>query len=78
MDGQEPRFSIKMVAYGSDEFGTSTAERARDLFKLWNEHKANRARFEEALFKRGYLRLEEDGVRGRKKKKKKKDEKKNE
>jgi hypothetical protein len=59
-DGGKPRFAIKMVAYGTDEFGTSRAERARELYRLWNEHKANRARFEEALFKRGHLRLEED------------------
>lgn len=61
-DAGKPRFAIKMVAYGTDEFGTSRAERARELYQLWNEHKANRARFEEALFKRGHLRLEEDGM----------------
>jgi len=61
-DGGKPRFAIKMVAYGTDEFGTSRAERARELYRLWNEHKANRARFEEALFKRGHLQLEEDGM----------------
>lgn len=70
-DGQRPRFAIRMVAYGSDEFGTSRSERARELFRLWNEHKANRARFEESLFKKGHLRLEEDGVRIPKRGKKK-------
>eukprot|EP00581_Thalassiosira_minuscula_P014151 CAMPEP_0183721028 /NCGR_PEP_ID=MMETSP0737-20130205/13467_1 /TAXON_ID=385413 /ORGANISM="Thalassiosira miniscula, Strain CCMP1093" /LENGTH=782 /DNA_ID=CAMNT_0025950991 /DNA_START=126 /DNA_END=2474 /DNA_ORIENTATION=+ len=67
---KEPRFAVRKIAYGTDEFGTSRAERARELYRLWNEHKANRARFEEALFKRGYLGLEEDGVRGKKKDKK--------
>ena len=70
-DGQRPRFSIRMFAYGSDEYGTTRAERARELFRLWNEHKANRARFEEALFKKGHLRLEEDGVRIQRRGKKK-------
>ena len=59
---QEPRFAIRMIAYGTDEFGTPRAERARDLFRLWNEHKANRAMFEEAMFKKGYLSLEEKRV----------------
>ncbi len=66
---QEPRFAIRMIAYGTDEFATSRAERARDLYRLWNEHKAGRARFEEALFKKGFLPVEEDGTRGRRKKK---------
>ena len=70
-DGQRPRFAVRMVAYGSDEYGTTRSERARELFRLWNEHKANRARFEEALFKKGHLRLEEDGVRIPKRGKKK-------
>eukprot|EP00984_Skeletonema_dohrnii_P012986 scaffold5333_cov95-Skeletonema_dohrnii-CCMP3373.AAC.2 len=61
---QEPRFAIQMIAYGTDEFATSRAERARDLYRLWNEHKASRARFEEAMFKKGYLPVEEDGTRG--------------
>lgn len=58
---REPRFAIRMVAYGTDEYGTSRAEKARELYRIWNEHKATRARFEEALFKRGRLGLEEDG-----------------
>lgn len=61
-DGEGPRFAIRMVAYGTDEYGSDRAQRAREMYRLWNEHKANRARFEEALFKRGYLGLEEDGV----------------
>ncbi len=70
--GEEPRFAIRMVAYGTDEYGTSRAERAREMYRLWNEHKSNRARFEEAMYKRGHLGLEEDGFRahGRGKKKK--------
>jgi len=75
--GKAPRFSIRMVAYGTDEYGTSRSERARELYRLWNEHKANRARFEEALFKRGYLGVEEDGVaRVKRRKNKNKDGKK--
>lgn len=62
-DGSEPRFAIQMVAHGTDEFGTARAERARALYQLWNEHKANRARFEESLFKKGYLPLRENGIR---------------
>lgn len=75
--GEEPRFAIRMVAYGTDEYGTSRAERAREMYRMWNEHKSNRARFEEALYKRGHLRLEEDGFRihRRGKKKDKKDKK---
>jgi len=73
VDGSEPRFSIKMVAHGTDEFGKARAERARALYQLWNEHKANRARFEESLFKKGHLPLRENGVRI--KRKQKKDEK---
>lgn len=69
---QEPRFSVQMIAYGTDEFATTRAERARDLYRLWNEHKASRARFEEAMFKKGYLPIEEDGTRGISKKKEKK------
>lgn len=70
-DRQRPRFAIRMIAYGSDEYGTTRSERARELFRLWNEHKANRARFEEALFKKGYLKVEEDGMRIQHKGKKK-------
>ena len=75
--GEEPRFAIRMVAYGTDEYGTPRAERAREMYRLWNEHKSNRARFEEALYKRGHLGLEEDGFRihRRGKKKDKKNEK---
>lgn len=75
-DGKGPRFAIRMVAYGTDEYGTARAERARELYRLWNEHKANRARFEESLFKRGHLRLEEDGQPRFKRKEKKSDKKK--
>ena len=61
--GQEPRFSIRMVAYGTDEYGTSRSERSRELYRLWNEHKVNRAKFEEKLFKKGmYVGIEEDGT----------------
>ena len=69
---REPRFSVRMVAYGTDEFGTPRAERARELYRMWNEYKAGRARFEEAMFKKGFLGVEEDGVRIKKKEKKEK------
>lgn len=72
---QEPRFAIRMIAYGTDEFATSRAERARDMYRLWNEYKVGRARFEEALFKKGFLPVEEDGTRGGKRKVKKTPEK---
>eukprot|EP00804_Cyclotella_cryptica_P010238 CCRYP_016703-RA/>CCRYP_016703-RA protein AED:0.02 eAED:0.02 QI:160/1/1/1/1/1/2/328/765 len=65
---QEPRFAIRKIAYGTDEFGTPRAQRARDLYRLWNEHKANRAKFEEAMFKKGFLGLKETRM-GQKKKK---------
>ena len=60
---QEPRFAIRMIAYGTDEFGSERAGRARDLYRLWNEHKANRAKFEEAMFKKGLMGLEQTRVR---------------
>lgn len=75
--GGEVRFAIKMVPYGTDEYGTSRSERARSLYRIWNEHKANRARFEEALYKKGFLGLKEDGKpRVRRKVKKTDDERK--
>ena len=62
-DGSEPRFVIQMVAHGTDEFRKARAEWTRVLHQLWNEHKVNRARFEESLFKKGYLPLRENEVR---------------
>jgi hypothetical protein len=44
------RFSIRKLPYGSDEKG-------RLLLKEWNLYKANRARYEELLFKQGKLGL---------------------
>ena len=66
---------IRMVAYGMDKYGTARTERAREMYRTWNEHKSNRARFEEALYKRGHLRLEEDGFRIHRRGTKKKDKK---
>jgi hypothetical protein len=51
------RFSIQRLPYGQDEFGTTQAQRARELYKAWNTHKAGRARYEEELFKQGELGL---------------------
>jgi len=45
------RFAIKMIPYGSDDFGTSRSERARALYRAWNIQKAGRANYEEHLFK---------------------------
>jgi hypothetical protein len=55
----EERFRIEKIAYGTDEFGTERAQRARDLYRMWNEHKSNRARFEEAMFRKGFMNLED-------------------
>jgi hypothetical protein len=44
------RFSIQKSPYGSDEKG-------RYLLAEWNLYKANRARYEEQLFKKGRLGL---------------------
>eukprot|EP00565_Helicotheca_tamesis_P006723 CAMPEP_0185741220 /NCGR_PEP_ID=MMETSP1171-20130828/38842_1 /TAXON_ID=374046 /ORGANISM="Helicotheca tamensis, Strain CCMP826" /LENGTH=450 /DNA_ID=CAMNT_0028413175 /DNA_START=1 /DNA_END=1353 /DNA_ORIENTATION=- len=51
------RFRIELVKYGTDEYGTSRAERARALYRAWNELKADRARYEEIMFKRGKIGL---------------------
>ena len=69
LHSQDQRFRIEKVAYGTDEFGTERAQRARDLYRLWNEHKSNRARFEEAMFRKGFMNLEEKKDAGKKKKK---------
>ena len=54
---KDTRFSIKMIKYGTDEFGTSRSERARSLYRAWNMHKAGRAKYEEYLFKKGKVGL---------------------
>ena len=69
LHSQDQRFRIEKVAYETDEFGTERAQRARDLYRLWNEHKSNRARFEEAMFRKGFMNLEEKKDAGKKKKK---------
>lgn len=51
------RFSIRMIPYGTDEYGTSRSERARSLFRAWNMHRAGRAQYEEYLFKKGKIGL---------------------
>ena len=56
-------FSIQKLPYESDKKG-------RALLSEWNHYKANRARFEEHLFKKGRLQLRyRDGILGRKKRK---------
>ena len=57
----EPRFRVEMIPYGSDGYGTDRAALARRMYRLWNEHRSSRARFEESMFRKGYLGLEEDG-----------------
>jgi hypothetical protein len=55
--GKDERFRMSMVKYGTDEFGTGSSDRARELYHAWNTHKAGRARFEEIMFKSGRLGL---------------------
>jgi len=66
------RYRIEMVKYGSDEYGTIAGQRARDLWRVWNAHKAGRAMYEEAMFKKGKLGLADDPEEASKKKGKKK------
>jgi len=55
--GMDDRFSVKMVPYGTDEFGLSRSEKARALYRAWNIHKAGRARYAENMFKTGQMPL---------------------
>uniref|UniRef100_A0A7S1ZIB8 Uncharacterized protein n=1 Tax=Trieres chinensis TaxID=1514140 RepID=A0A7S1ZIB8_TRICV len=55
------RYRIEMMKYGSDEYGKPEAQRARALFRAWNEHKSGRAMYEEHMFKLGKLSLEDKG-----------------
>jgi len=63
MADKDARYSIKMIPYGTDEFGTTRNERARALHRAWNMQKAGRARYEEYLFKSGKVPLKDDGKR---------------
>jgi len=56
--GKDARFSIEMISYGTDEFGRKRSERARALYRAWNEQKAGRAKYEEFLYKSGKIPLE--------------------
>ena len=58
--GKEERFRLGKMPYGSDEFGTDTNKRARDLYRAWNKFKAGRAHYEEKRFKAGLLGLRYD------------------
>jgi hypothetical protein len=51
------RFRLEKVGYGTDEFGTEASQRARALYKAWNQFKAGRAHYEEKMFQRGILGL---------------------
>lgn len=53
------RYRIDMVRYGSDEYGTGAGEKARALWRAWNAHKAGRATYEEVMFKKGKIGLED-------------------
>lgn len=54
---KDTRFSIQMIPYGTDEYGTSRSQRARSLYRAWNMHRAGRAQYEEYLFKKGKIGL---------------------
>jgi len=56
----DTKFSIKMIPFGTDEFGMSRSERARMLYRAWNIQKAGRARYAEAKFKKGEMPLREE------------------
>lgn len=51
------RFSIKMIPYGTDEFGLTRSQRSRALYRAWSAQKAGRARYEESSFKKGRIGL---------------------
>ena len=51
------RFRLEKVMYGTDAYGTEASQRARELYKAWNQFKAGRAHYEEKLFQRGLLGL---------------------
>lgn len=51
------RFHLKSMKYGTDEFGTPASQRARDIFRYWNNLKTGRAHYEEKLFQKGLLGL---------------------
>jgi len=53
--GPNDRFRLEQLTYGTDEFGTDAAQRARELYRAWNLFKAGRAHYEEKLFQRGLL-----------------------
>lgn len=59
-DESTDRFSIKLVPYGTDEFGNTRSQKARAMYKAWNTHKAGRARYAEGLFKKGLTPLKEE------------------
>lgn len=54
---ENSRFSIKMIPYGTDEFGLSRSQRSRALYRAWSAQKAGRARYEEISFKKGRIGL---------------------
>ena len=58
----DERFSVKMVPYGTDEFGLSRSEKARALYRAWNMQKAGRARYAENMFKAGKIPLKDGDV----------------
>jgi len=51
------RFSIKMIPYGTDEFGMTRSEKARVLYRAWSMQKAGKARYAESQFKKGKMPL---------------------
>lgn len=63
------RYRIDMVRYGSTEYGSGAA--ARGLWRAWNAHKAGRATYEEVMFKKGKIGLEDKPLAAKKGKGKK-------
>jgi len=60
---ESKRFRIERRKYGTDIYGNEEGQLARQLFRAWNEHKAGRAMFEESMFKKGKLSLEDTGAK---------------
>ena len=60
------RFRMEKIMFGRDEYGTARSQRARKLYRAWNEHKAGRAKYEEAMFRKGKIGLAEEPVKKQK------------
>ena len=56
------KFSIKMIPFGTDEYGMSRSERARLLYRAWSMQKAGKAKYAESQFKKGKMPLKDRDV----------------